>query len=157
MDRITLHRLDHTGLIAFAGEDVQSFLQGQLSCDVGALTSDNSTYGSYCTPKGRALATFLLWRAGPDFFMQLPAALRESIQKRLSMFVLRARVKAADASDAYARFGLAGSEAADLIKTVFAAVPAGPLEVKSADDATLIRHMAGRPIEQTGTCMRPTA
>jgi folate-binding protein YgfZ len=144
MDGITLHRLDHTGVIAFAGEDAQSFLQGQLSCDVGALTSDNSTYGSYCTPKGRALATFLLWRGGPDFFMQLPASIRESIQKRLSMFILRARVKPADASDAFARFGLAGNEAADLIKTVFADVPAAPLEVRAVEDTTLIRLAADR-------------
>ena len=70
MGRITLHRLDRTGLIHFAGEDAQSFLQGQLSCDVDALASGNSSYGSYCTPKGRVLATFLLWRVGQDFFMQ---------------------------------------------------------------------------------------
>ena len=142
--KITLHRLDRTGLIVFAGEDAQSFLQGQLSCDVEALTPDKSTYGSYCTPKGRALASFLLWRAGPDFLMQLPAALRESIQKRLSMFILRARVKPTDASAAFARFGLAGSEAAAVITTVFGDVPAAPLEVKAVDDATLIRLAADR-------------
>jgi folate-binding protein YgfZ len=144
MDGITLHRLDHTGLIAFAGEDAQSFLQGQLSCDVGALTSNTSTYGSYCTPKGRALASFLLWRGGPDFFMQLPASLRESIQKRLSMFILRAKVKAADASAAFARFGVAGNGAAGVIESMFDDVPAALLEVKSVQDATLIRLAADR-------------
>ena len=144
MDEITLHRLDRTGLIVFAGEEAQSFLQGQLSCDVGALTPNTSTYGSYCTPKGRVLASFLLWRSGQDFFMQLPASLQESIQKRLSMFILRAKVKPADASEAFTCFGVAGNEAAGAIKTVFGDAPTAPLEVKPVHDATLIRLAADR-------------
>jgi hypothetical protein len=142
MGRITLHKLDQSGLIAFAGEDAQSFLQGQVSCDVGA--PDNSTYGSYCTPKGRILATFLLWRAGQIFFMQLPASLREPIQKRISMFILRAKVKPTDASDAFARLGLAGHEAAEAIKNVFGDVPAAPHDVTHLQEATLIRLSADR-------------
>jgi hypothetical protein len=143
MGGITLHKLDQSGLIAFSGEDAQSFLQGQLSCDVGALAPDNSTYGSYCTPKGRILATFLLWRAGQIFFMQLPASLRESIQKRISMFILRAKVKSTDASDALARLGIAGHEAAETIKNVFGDVPAAPHDV-TLQEATLIRLSADR-------------
>jgi folate-binding protein YgfZ len=137
-DGITLHRLDRTGLLFFSGADAQSFLQGQLSCDVGALTPGQSTYGSYCTPKGRMLATFLLWRAGQDFFMQLPAALRESIQKRISMFILRSRVTVTDASSTFARFGVAGA-AATAMTEVFGAVPAAVHEVKQIEDVTLIR------------------
>jgi folate-binding protein YgfZ len=139
MDGITLHRLDRTGLMLFAGEEAQSFLQGQLSCDVGALAPGKSTYGSYCTPKGRILATFLLWRSGRNFFMQLPAALRESIQKRISMFILRAKVTPSDASDTCARFGVAGNEAAEVIENVFGDAPAATHDVKHVQDATVIR------------------
>lgn len=135
---ITLHSLDQTGLILFAGEDAQSFLQGQVSCDVAALTLDKSAYGSYCTPKGRVLATFLLWRSAQGFFMQLPRALRESIQKRISMFILRAKVKPMDASDTFARFGVAGDEAASLIKEAFGDAPRAAHEVKHLHEATLI-------------------
>jgi folate-binding protein YgfZ len=138
-DRTTLHRLDRTGLLVFSGADAQSFLQGQLSCDVDALTPDNSTYGSYCTPKGRMLATFLLWRAGPDFVMQLPAALRESIQKRISMFILRSRVTVTDASSTFARFGIAGPAGPTAMTEVFGAVPAAAHEVKQIEGATLTR------------------
>ena len=50
---------------------------------VAALTAGRSTYGAYCTPKGRVLATFLLWRSEQGFFMQLPASLREQANGRL--------------------------------------------------------------------------
>src|SRR5687768_13285763 len=40
--------LSHFGLIHFSGEDAQSFLQGQLSCDVRKVSSTGALYGSYC-------------------------------------------------------------------------------------------------------------
>ena len=54
--------LNDFSLLRFSGPDTQAFLQGQLTCDVQALQTGTSTYGGYCTPKGRLLATFLLWR-----------------------------------------------------------------------------------------------
>ena len=83
MTKSVFCEISQFGLIRFSGAEAQTFLHNQLSCDVAALTSDRSTYGSYCTPKGRVLATFLLWRAGEDFFMQLPSPLREPIQTLL--------------------------------------------------------------------------
>jgi folate-binding protein YgfZ len=104
------------GLIRFSGAEAQTFLHNQLTCDVAELAPGKSSYGSYCTPKGRVLATFLLWRSGEDFFMQLPSSLRESIQKQLSKFILRAKVKVADASPDWTLIGVAGKDAAALVQ-----------------------------------------
>ena len=103
-----LIRAVQTGLLRFSGADAQTFLQGQLSCDVAELQPLRATYGSYNTPKGRMLASVVLWRAGADYFMQLPRALCEPIRKRLSMYILRSKVQAVDVSDEYALFGLVG-------------------------------------------------
>ena len=55
------------------------------------------------------LANFLLWQDAPNSYLaQLPASLREAIQKRLTMFVMRAKVKVSDASDAWVRLGVGG-------------------------------------------------
>jgi folate-binding protein YgfZ len=135
----TLHTLRRKGLIVFSGADAQAFLQGQLSCDVAAVAGGKSSYGSYCTPQGRMLASFLLWRAGDDYFMQLPVALCAPIQKRLSMYVLRAKAKATPASDDYAQFGIAGDDAVRLIASAFGEAPATAHDVKRTDDATVIR------------------
>src|SRR5665648_738361 len=65
--------LSHFGLIRFSGEDAQAFLQGQLTCDIKNIDHKTAQYGSYCTPKGRMLASFLLWQHENDFLMQLPS------------------------------------------------------------------------------------
>ena len=131
--------LSFFAVIGFSGNDALSFLHNQLSCDVAGLTSETSTYGSYCTPKGRMLTTFLLWRLGDDFLMQLPSALREPIQKRLSTFILRSKVKAADASNEWIKLGLAGKGAAALIGRSFGQVPQAAHGVAHLDGSTIIR------------------
>lgn len=136
---ITLHSLGRTGLIFFSGEEAQTFLHGQLTCDVAALTDRQVTYGSYCTPKGRVLANFLLWRFGEGFFMQLPAALREATQKRLSMYILRSKVKATDATDSFTRIGLAGAQATTVVREFFGDGPVADREVRHADGTMLIK------------------
>ena len=47
--------LSELEVLAFAGEDAGTFLQGQLTCDVRLATSTQSRRGALCTPKGRAL------------------------------------------------------------------------------------------------------
>ncbi len=126
-------------LIRFTGTDARVFLHNQLTCDVEALTLETSTYGSYCTPKGRILATFLLFRSGDDYFMQLPAALREPIQKRLSMFILRSKVKAMDATGEWVALGISGIGAAALARLISGTAPAAVHGVTHGKDAIVIR------------------
>ena len=111
------------GLIGYSGEDARTFLHNQLTCDVDALDVWRSAYGSYCTPKGRILATFLLWRTPAGYIMQLPASLRESIQKRLSMYVLRSKVKVENAGPRWLQAGLSGEDAAAHLQRVVGTVP----------------------------------
>jgi folate-binding protein YgfZ len=131
--------LSSHGLIRFTGPDARAFLQGQLTCDVDALAPEKSTYGSYCTPKGRILATFLLWRMGDDYFMQLPRALREAVQKRLSMYILRSKVQASDATGDWVLLGLSGKTAATYVRMVCGRDPAEIHGVAHSTDVTAIR------------------
>jgi len=127
------------GLIRFDENEAQTFLHNQLSCDVVALAPGRSTYGAYCTPKGRMLASFLLWRSDQGYFMRLPSSLRESIQKQLSKFILRSKVKASDASGDWTLIGVAGKDAAALVQRVIGQTPQGMREVAHTPDATVIR------------------
>jgi folate-binding protein YgfZ len=139
MTKNVVCELAYFGLVRFSGAEAQSFLHNQLTCDVGALAPGRSTYGGYCTPKGRLLATFLLWRSGEDFFMQLPSPLREPIQKQLSKFILRAKVKAADASSEWTLLGAAGSDAGALVRSAVGTIPTAIHQVTQASGATVIK------------------
>jgi folate-binding protein YgfZ len=128
-----------TTLIRFAGDDAQPFLHGQLSCDVAGIQPGRATYGSYNNPKGRMLASFLLWRDEHGYVMQLPRDLREPIQKRLAMYILRSKVKATDVSNEYALIGLSGAHAEQALKPWFQSLPPTPFAMFSAPDMSVLR------------------
>ena len=107
-DGLVLADLSNYGLIGFSGEDAQTFLHGQITNDLRGLKEGYAVFAGYCSPKGRLLANFLTFRRGADILLMLPRSLREGVQKRLGMFVLRAKVKVRDASDEWIALGLAG-------------------------------------------------
>ena len=131
--------LGRFGLIRFSGEDAMTILHNPLTCDVAALAPDRATYGGYCTPKGRMLASFLLWRSEQDYFVQLPSLLREPIQKQLSKYILRSKVKVADVSGDWVLIGVAGADAAALAQQVAGQAPQRERGVAHTADATVIR------------------
>ena len=132
-------RLDLSGLIRLEGTDAEAFLNGQLTSDVHALTPEHCQYGGYCTAKGRLLATFLLWRREQSFYLQLPAVLREPVQRQLSKFILRSKVTCSDGTSAWVRFGAAGAGAGDLLLRILGALPADPGDVRHVADAAIIK------------------
>ena len=137
--------LGHLGVLQFSGEDAESFLQGQLSCDVAAVGLRSSAYGAYCSPKGRMLANFLLWREEAGFQLALSRDLTASIHARISKFVLRAKVKVSDASDAIVLAGAAGPEADQALREAFPDLPKEPDQVsRRPDTGTVVRLKDGR-------------
>lgn len=129
--------LPELGVIAVGGADAISFLQAQLTNDVAHLAAADMQLNGYCTAKGRLLATFHQWRHGDDVMLRLPREILPAVMKRLSMFVLRAKVRLADASDQWTTTGLLG--AADLARRAGVEPPAAPWTGIVIDDARLDR------------------
>ena len=107
--------LPHLGVIRATGEQAATFLQGQLTQDMALMAPGQARLAAFCNAKGRMLASFVACRRAPDDFLLvcsrdlLPATLR-----RLSMFVLRAKVKLSDATEAVAVHGLIGNAASSI-------------------------------------------
>ncbi|MBL8512827.1 MAG: folate-binding protein YgfZ [Betaproteobacteria bacterium] len=106
--------LSHMGIIEVNGADAAAFLHAQLTNDVLALPDGHAQWNGWCTPKGRLLVTFLMWREGGRYFLMLPKALQQATQKRLQMFVLRSKVTLRDASEDAVAFGLTHAGTPDL-------------------------------------------
>ncbi len=115
--------LSQLGVIAFRGEDTATFLQGQLTNDIRSLHTDNAQWNGYCSPKGRLLGNFLVWRQGEDYCLQLSGDILPVVQKRLSMFIMRAKVQGRDASDETVRLVVAGKQALAAVTAAMGAVP----------------------------------
>ena len=99
-------RLSRYGLLSVTGADARAFLHAQLTNDIAALPADRAALAGWCSAKGRLLATFLVIPAAEGFLLQLARDLAPAVLKRLSMFVLRAKVKIADESDAWQQHGV---------------------------------------------------
>jgi hypothetical protein len=132
-------RLDDLGLISASGADAVNFIHGQLSNDIEHLSQAEARLAGYSTPKGRLLATLLVWKASDGLLMQLPAEILPALQKRLQMYVMRAKVALADASGELVILGLGGARAAEALSPWFPALPAAPYARADAEAGTLIR------------------
>ena len=135
------------GLVRVAGDDAGSFLHTQLTNAVEDLKAGAARLAGYCSPKGRLLATFLMWRDAEGIVLQLSADIQAPVQKRLSMFVLRAKAKLSDITPTHAVLGLAGAGAAKALAAAGLPVPEVAFAVAEADGVTVIRlpDGAGQP------------
>jgi len=122
-DATILCDLSPNALVEATGDDAAAFLHGQFTNDVEALATNGAHWTGWCTPKGRLLASFLLIRLPARFFLMLPAEIAEPVRKRLTMFVLRSKVKLADVSDAWVRIGIAGSGARAAVASAMGEAP----------------------------------
>lgn len=103
-------RLTHSGLIRAQGEDAAKFLHGQFTHDFVLLGQNQARLAAFCNAKGRVQASFIGFkRSNSDILLVCSRDLLATTLKRLSMFILRAKVKLTDASEDFALYGLAGS------------------------------------------------
>ena len=120
-----LASLPELGVVSVSGADAVSFLQSQLTNDVARMTPNQVQLSGYCTPKGRLLATFHQWRTDEGVFLRMPRELIGPVVKRLSMFVLRAKAKVADVSDAWTTYAVLGEDA-ELLHDAGLSMPQAP-------------------------------
>ena len=133
--------LSDLGLLAVTGDDAATFLHGQLTNDVGHLAAGEARWAGYCTAKGRLLSTFRYWRDPAAIRLVVSRPLAAPLARRLSMFVLRAKARVTDASDAMALFGLGGEPAAAAAAAALGVPVPGADESSSGADS----HLVGLP------------
>ena len=134
--------ITYQGVIALDGEESAKFLHSQLTNDVEHLGTDEVRLAGYCTPKGRLLASFLMWRSATTIFLQLPREIQAPVQKRLSMFVLRAKTKLTDASQLPGMevvLGFGGDRAEVVLQNWFDSLPSKPFTRVEHPLGTLLR------------------
>ena len=101
--------LAHLGVIRATGADAATFLQGQLTQDVMTLGLDEARLAAFCSAKGRMQASFVIFkRGGDEVLLVCSLDILATTLKRLSMFVMRAKTKLADATPEFTLYGLAG-------------------------------------------------
>lgn len=136
--------LSQFGILRVSGEDAQSFLQNLLSNDIRLVDAGHAQLSSFNTAKGRMLAVFTIWRDNEDYLLQLPSSTLDVLRKKLSMYVLRAKVKVSDASNERIALGLSGNQAATLLSKLSAELPQQEMGCVSSEQLHILRLSATR-------------
>jgi len=103
------------GLIQVTGQDAEKFLQGQFTNDVRQVKPQRSQFSAWCTPQGRVIVNFHLFKRDTAYYLLLPVNSVTAVLKRLQMFVLRSAVQLSDVTEDFAKFAIVGEQAAQLL------------------------------------------
>jgi folate-binding protein YgfZ len=142
--------LTRYGLLSVSGNDAREFLHAQLTNDIENLPSSRAALAGWCSAKGRLLASFLVIPTAQGFLLQLSRDLVPAVVKRLSMFVLRSKVKIADESDQWHQFGVWGDGVSgiDVPRDALGAAQKGSvLAVRAGDGRFLVLSKEPVPFE----------
>lgn len=143
---ITAHALDDTCVLVATGEDVLSFLQGQITNDLVGKGLEAACLAGYCTAQGRLLATGVFVQIpestsgtmSPTVAILLRKDIAAAVTKRLSMFVLRAKVKIAPAAIAVAGIDVSSDQLGQLAAAIGHALPLKPWECLHTPSGTWV-------------------
>lgn len=140
-----LSDLSYLGLIEVSGEDKKTFLQGQLTNDINAISSSLSHLSGLCTPKGRLRTLLSIFAHGDKLYLQLPMPLLEETLKRLKMFVMMSKVELLNVSDSIIKIGVFGNKAANSLKKNGFTIPVETNMVTENNGIQLIRLSGDTP------------
>jgi tRNA-modifying protein YgfZ len=131
------------GALRVRGPDALTFLQGQLSNDVARLAPQRSLLAGYHNAQGRAIALLrLVQLARDDVLAIVPRELAGTVVRRLTKFILRAKVELADESAQWLIGGIAAAAApaaATAVTALTDALPAAADGAARVDGAIAVR------------------
>ena len=112
-DHLSVQLVDY-GILSVSGEDADSFLQGQLTCDLRKLGQDNCLYGAHCDQTGKAFSIFWLYRENDSVFLVMHRSAIEGSLAQLKKFGVFSKVIIEDVSNDWNIAGVFGSKAASV-------------------------------------------
>ena len=102
-------------IVRVSGADAETFLQGQLSCDLKEVTLEQSRLGTANTPKGRTYAAFRIAKLEEDYLIRLPSELAQDFVTRLGKYIVFSKAEIA-IEEQWAVLGIAGTEAVSIVQ-----------------------------------------
>ena len=137
---VQLSDMSSYGVYEITGDDASAFLQGQFCNDLAIASPTQAQITGYCTPKGRLLAlpTILGFEGG--YRLLVPDDVAEAFIKRLSMFIMAAKVTVRRLDD-WIALGITADSAnsGGLLADQLGALPVGVMSVSTGQSRQVIR------------------
>lgn len=115
--------LNSSQLLFIEGPDAVKFLQGQVTCDIKQLSTQQVLPGAQCSPKGRVLVSFHVAQLQAEqLVLRLPANMLAQAQASLGKYIVFSKAKLQPASEQWKLLGLSGDLSA--FEPLLGALPA---------------------------------
>lgn len=85
--------------ITVSGDDRKSYLQGQVTCDVATLKTDEATLGAHCDAKGKVWSIFRLFNHKDSYALFQHASAIENALKEIKKYSVFSKVDISISSD----------------------------------------------------------
>ncbi|WP_394244069.1 tRNA-modifying protein YgfZ [Vibrio astriarenae] len=116
LPELAISHLTQWGMITMLGDDKKSYLQGQVTCDVVTLASDQSTLGAHCDAKGKTWSAFRLFHHGAGYAMFQPKSAIEKELVELKKYAVFSKVVIEESRDVL--LGVIGQAAQSFIDSI---------------------------------------
>jgi folate-binding protein YgfZ len=120
------------------GDKAIHFLQGQLTCDVNALTTEQALIGAYLNVQGRVITTLRIFHHEHQLLLQVPRDLIELVYNKLNRVALLSRVKIQIQND-IKTIGFFGGNISEKLQSYFTSTPTLPMQAIFYRGLTLLR------------------
>jgi len=98
--------LNNRSLIKITGEDSELFLQSQLTNDIKNIQDKKIQINAYCQHQGKVIAIIWVFKKEGDFYLSIPAEVKDIVLSKLNMFKLMSKVVIEDSSESLYQYGL---------------------------------------------------
>ena len=90
------------GVVSVDGKSASKFLQGQITQDISQVSEDCGALGSYLTPKGRVISTFIILQIKPEsYYLLMPKSIIDIFIEKMSKYAIFSKIIIQDVSEKY--------------------------------------------------------
>lgn len=104
-----IHLDDTRAVLAVSGETARAFLQGLISNDMARVAPGKGIFAALLTPQGKLITDFFVTEHEGAFLLDVPATRAADLEKRLTLYRLRAKLTIANLSATHAVACLLGA------------------------------------------------
>ena len=116
LPEVMMTHISDWGAITMVGDDKKSYLQGQVTCDVVQLASDESTLGAHCDAKGKVWSIFRLFHHNNGYALLQPKSAIEVELVEIKKYAVFSKVDIEQSSDVI--IGVMGAAADQYIDSI---------------------------------------
>ena len=116
LPELMMTHISDWGAITMVGDDKKSYLQGQVTCDVVQLASDESTLGAHCDAKGKVWSIFRLFHHNDGYALLQPQSAIDVELHEIKKYAVFSKVTIEQTEDVV--LGIMGAQADSYIDTL---------------------------------------